>query len=256
MFGNRSIVEQFGVARRYDIEADIRLRVEFLSKYLEANPWAEGFLIGISGGVDSAVVAALLKVSVSSSKKRVLAILTPYHSKNTEYMLEVVQAIDLEYCIRDIGEIIDLSVTRFNQDPPKLQIGNRMARQRMVEWYDIAGAEKLIVAGTEHATESIIGYCTKYGDSGVDINPIKTLDKRQIVQLAQYDWPFGKIPQGVIARAPSADLWDGQTDEEEIGMSYEVICDYLEGKEVDRELGEKVEQMYYRSMHKRQIPFI
>ena len=131
-----------------------------------------------------------------------------------------------------------------------------MARQRMIEWYDIAAEERLIVAGTDHATESVIGYFTKYGDGGVDINPIRTLDKRQIIQLAKYEWPFGKIPESVISRAPSADLWDGQTDEGEIGMTYEVICDYLEGKDVDKEFAEKIEQMYHKSMHKRQIPFI
>ncbi|MGF7144539.1 NAD+ synthetase [Anaerotaenia torta] len=65
----------------------------------------------------------------------------------------------------------------------------------------------------------IIGYYTKYGDGGVDINPIKTLNKRQIIQLAKYNWPFGKIQESIMTRLPSADLWDGQTDEEEIGMS-------------------------------------
>jgi len=256
MIGNESIIKQFGVAKEYNIEADIKRRVDFLAKYLDANPWAEGYLIGISGGIDSAVVAALLKMSVLDTNKRVLAVLNPYHSKNIDYALEVVHALDLEYRIRDIGEIVDLAVRSFNNNASKLQIGNRMARQRMIEWYDIAAEERLIVAGTDHATESVIGYFTKYGDGGVDINPIRTLDKRQIIQLAKYEWPFGKIPESVISRAPSADLWDGQTDEGEIGMTYEVICDYLEGKDVDKEFAEKIEQMYYKSMHKRQIPFI
>jgi NAD+ synthase len=202
------------------------------------------------------VAAALLKMSVLFSNKRVLAVLTPYHSKHIDHMLAVVQALDLEYCIRDIGEVVDFSVNNFNQASSSLQTGNRMTRQRIIEWYDISSAERLIVAGTDHATEAIIGYYTKYGDGGVDINPMKTLNKRQIMQLAKYDWPFGNIPESIIGRLPSADLWDGQTDEEETGISYEVICDYLEGRDVKAELAEKIERMYYKSMHKRQIPFV
>lgn len=256
MTGNKKIISEFGVAKEYDIEADIKSRVDFLIRYLENNAWAEGYLIGISGGIDSAVAAALLKMSVRGSGERVLAVLTPYHSKQMNYMLEVVDALGLEYCVRDIGEVIDFSLGKLSQNSSKLQIGNRMARQRMIEWYDISSAEKLIVVGTDHATESIIGYYTKYGDGGVDINPLKTLNKRQILQLAKYDWPFGSIPESIINRPPSADLWDGQTDEDEIGLSYEVICDYLEEKDVKNEFVEQIEQKYYESAHKREIPFI
>lgn len=256
MIGNKKIIEEFGVAIKYNIETDIKKRVDYLVKYLNSNTWAEGYLIGISGGIDSAVVAALLKMSASITNKKVLAVLTPYHSKHLDNMFEVVKSLDLQYCIRDIGEIIDFSIKTFNLTSSKLQIGNRMARQRMIEWYDISSVEKLIVVGTDHATEAIIGYYTKYGDGGVDINPIRTLDKRQILQLAMYDWPFGNIPESVINRQPSADLWDGQTDEEEIGLSYEAISDYLEGKDVEKEIIKKIELMYYKSMHKRQIPFI
>jgi|LSQX01.2.fsa_nt_gb NAD+ synthase len=256
MIGNKKIIREFGVAKKYDIETDIKKRVDFLVEYLENNTWAEGYLIGISGGIDSAVVAALLKMSALITNKKVLAVLTPYHSKHLDLMFEVVKSLDLQYYIRDIGEIIDFSTKTFHLTSSKLQIGNRMARQRMIEWYDISSAEKLIVVGTDHATESVIGYYTKYGDGGVDINPIRSLDKRQIKQLAAYDWPFGNIPKSIINRQPSADLWDGQTDEEEIGLSYEAICDYLEEKDVRTEIIEKIEWMYYKNMHKRQIPFI
>lgn len=257
MKGNPKIIHRYNVASEFNAEQSIAMRVQFLEAYLMDHPQCNGYVLGISGGIDSAVAAALLKQATCNVNKKLLAMLTPYHNKNMQCMLDVVNALQIDYIVRDIGDPVDLCIKRYCATPPtKLQIGNRMARQRMIEWYDVALQEKLIVVGTDHATENIVGYFTKYGDGGVDINPLMTLDKRQIMEIAKHAWPFGRIPEHIIARVPSADLWDGQTDEDELGISYDAISDYLENKDLDMDVVCKIETLYNQSMHKRCIPYI
>ena len=257
MTGNLEIIKQFGVRPEIDVEDEIERRVKWLIEYLENNPFANGYLLGISGGIDSAVAAALCKVACDRCGKRFLGILTPYHAeKDIQDAWDVINCMGMEHEVRNIGETVDFAVQKNAPGSSKYMIGNRKARQRMVEWYDISFRDKLIVVGTDHATESIVGYYTKYGDGGVDILPIKTLDKRQIRRLAAHKYPFGCLPQNVLDKAPTAGLWDNQTDEDELGLTYEILCDYLEGKEVPAEAAAHIERLYRASMHKRYIPFI
>jgi len=257
MIGNIDIIKQFGVKPIINVEEEVERRVQWLVDYLFNNPFANGYLLGISGGIDSAVAAALCKVACDKCGKRFLGVITPYYEeKDIQDVWDVVNCMGMEYIVRNIGEVVDFAVSKYAQDSSKYMIGNRKARQRMVEWYDISLKDKLIVVGTDHATESIIGYFTKYGDGGTDILPIKTLNKRQIRLLAAYKYPFGYLPQSMLTKIPAAGLWENQTDEDELGITYEVLCDYLEGKDVPDDAVARIEYLYRISMHKRHIPFV
>ena len=257
MTGNLEIIKEFGVKPVINVEEEVERRVQWLIDYLSNNPFANGYLLGISGGIDSAVAAALCKVACNKCGKRFLGVITPYYEeKDIQDAWDVVNCTGMEYVVRNIGEVVDFAVKKYSPDSSKYRIGNRKARQRMIEWYDIALQDKLIVIGTDHATESIVGYYTKYGDGGTDILPLKTLDKRQIRQLAAYKYPFGYLPQNILNKAPAAGLWENQTDEGELGLTYEILCDYLEGKDVPADAVERIEYLYTTSMHKRSIPFI
>ncbi|MCL6459333.1 MAG: NAD(+) synthase, partial [Gorillibacterium sp.] len=125
--------------------------------------------------------------------------------------------------------------------------GNIMARTRMVIQYALAATNNLIVVGTDHASEAITGFFTKWGDGAVDITPLKSLNKRQVRQIAQL---IG-VPQSILDKAPTAGLWDNQTDEGELGITYEDNSSYLEGKQIDPKVKEKLESIYIRTSHKR-----
>src|SRR5690606_17262316 len=107
--------------------------------------------------------------------------------------------------------------------------GNVKARTRMVMQYALAFEQNLLVVGTDHASEALTGFYTKWGDGAVDITPLSTLNKRQIGRLAAH---LG-VPQPILDKAPTAGLWEGQTDEKELGVTYADNSDYLEGKEID-----------------------
>jgi NAD+ synthase len=147
-------------------------------------------------------------------------------------------AVEVEHTLKDIG--LERSIT------PQVR-GNVKARTRMVVQYALANELNLLVVGTDHASEAITGFYTKWGDGAVDITPLSTLNKRQVRLLASY---LG-VPQAILDKAPTAGLWEGQTDEKELGISYEANSDYLEGKEIDPAAREKLESFFTRTAHKR-----
>jgi NAD+ synthase len=117
----------------------------------------------------------------------------------------------------------------------------------MVVQYALAFELNLLVVGTDHASEAVTGFFTKYGDGAVDITPLSTLNKRQVRQLAE---KLG-VPQQILHKAPTAGLWDGQTDEDELGITYNDNSDYLEGKQIEPQIREKLEKQYLKTEHKR-----
>ncbi len=125
--------------------------------------------------------------------------------------------------------------------------GNIKARTRMVVQYALAFDLNLLVVGTDHASEAITGFFTKWGDGAVDITPLSTLNKRQVRALAA---KLG-VPQSVLDKAPTAGLWEGQTDEGELGITYEDNSDFLEGKSINPEAAAKLVERYERTAHKR-----
>lgn len=215
---------------------------------------AEGVLFGLSGGLDSAVVAILCK---KVFPKNTLALVMPCHStnKDIEDALELVKKFNISYKVIDLSEIYDsfisLLETKEKKADFKLAEINVKPRLRMTTLYYFANKLNYLVVGTGNKSELMIGYFTKYGDGGADILPLGNLLKSQVRELAEY---LG-IPKKIINKPPSAGLWEGQTDEEEIGISYDQLNKYLRtGKLNNKVMEKKIQDKITQSAHKRATP--
>ncbi|MBU4252698.1 MAG: NAD+ synthase [Candidatus Omnitrophica bacterium] len=213
---------------------------------------AKGIVLGLSGGIDSAVVAALAKAAVG--KNNLLVLFMPCNSNPQDLK----DAKLVAHKLRLKSKLVDLSAVYNNflkvlPGAISLARGNLKPRLRMSTLYYFANKLNYLVCGTGNKSELLVGYFTKYGDGGVDILPIADLFKRQVRQLAKEL----KIPQDIITKAPTAGLWHGQTDEGEMGITYNELDDILDrfcnhkkqvagSKKVD-----KVIRMYKNSEHKR-----
>jgi len=240
------------------IEEKINLTVAWLREQVE-NSGMSGLVVGVSGGIDSAVVAALIKRAFPD---RSLGVIMPCQSnpKDREDALKVVQAFDLEYLEIDITGSHQLLLGAINEqlqgkgafreEISKLNDGNLRARMRMSTLYAVAGHYRFLVVGTDNAAEYYTGYFTKYGDGGVDLLPITHLKKSEV-----YDWArhLG-VPSEVVDRPPSAGLWESQTDESEMGTTYDMIDSYLDGKDIPEKDKEIIERLHRNSEHKRHLP--
>ncbi len=221
-------------------------------------------LLGLSGGIDSALVAYLAAEAIGP--QNVLAVLMPYRTSSPELRGDaetVVADLGCPSELVDISAIVDGYFEAGRTDASPLRRGNFMARARMMVLYDHSVTWSGLVIGTSNKTETLIGYSTLWGDSASAFNPIGDLYKSQIRQVSA---AVG-VPHAIIAKAPSADLWPGQTDEEEVGFSYatvdrilfrlvdrrlsieEVVADGFE-----RELVQRVDRMVAGSEFKRQVP--
>lgn len=181
---------------------------------------ASGYVIGLSGGVDSALVAALCTRSIGSS--HVLGIFMPSDVTPPEDAADVTtlaSKLSIKFETFPIGQIID----QYRKFPGFVEsnylIGNLMARTRMAVLYYAANRDSFLVCGTSNRTEFLLGYCTKHGDNAADVQPIVHLLKTDVWDLAR----FVGVPGSIISRAPSAGLWHGQTDEGELGICYAEI---------------------------------
>ena len=217
---------------------------------------AEGVIFGLSGGLDSAVVAAL---SIKIFPQNTLAIIIPCHSLEADIndALDFINIYNIPYKIIDLSKIYDSFIHLLNDKEKKksfkLADANIKPRLRMTTLYYFANKLNYLVVGTGNKSELIIGYFTKYGDGGVDILPLGNLLKSQIKELAEY---LG-IPKKIINKPPSAGLWEGQTDEEEIGVSYNQLDEYLKtGKLSNKIIEEKIQDKITKSVHKRTTPAI
>jgi NAD+ synthase len=183
----------------------------------------ERVVLGLSGGVDSSLVATL--ASQALGPKNVLGVIMPYRlsdPKSRSDALEVVKQLGIEHLEIDISPQIDAYFEHFPDADPKRR-GNKMARERMTILYDQSWAWRALVIGTSNKTELLLGYGTIYGDMASAINPIGDLYKTQVWQLAD---AVG-VPTAIVQKAPSADLWAGQSDETELGFQYRMIDQLL-----------------------------
>ncbi len=173
-------------------------------------------LLGLSGGVDSAVVACLAQRALGA--ENVHALIMPYRKSNPlskKHALLQANKISISYDVIDISEPVD-SFFKNDKKASSLRQGNKMARERMCFLYDHSSKSGALVLGTSNKTELLLGYGTIFGDMASAINPIGDLYKSQVWDLAEY---LG-VPKEIVKKEPSADLWQGQTDEEELGYSY------------------------------------
>ncbi|MFD2115403.1 ammonia-dependent NAD(+) synthetase [Paenibacillus yanchengensis] len=259
----QEIIARFKVKPEIDVEQERELRVNYLKLYLQ-RAGATGYLIAISGGLDSAVAAGLCKQATDELSSETgqpyvtLALFQPYaEQSDIAHSYEVADAFQLslrtETNIEEAVDEISLEVEHsFKAIQKSRHIshatkGNIKARTRMVMQYAIAQELNLLVVGTDHASEAITGFFTKWGDGAVDLEPLQSLNKRQVYQLGAL---IG-VPTSVMEKTPTAGLWDGQTDENELGIKYSDINNYLEGKAIDPVAQEKLEKQYLRSEHKR-----
>jgi NAD+ synthase len=187
---------------------------------------SKGVVVGLSGGVDSALAAALATKALGTS--RVYAFQLPYRTSNPASLSDaeaVATAFDLVATTIDISPMIDIYFENLAEgEIDKVRLGNKMARERMSILFDQAKKLGCLVLGTSNKTEILLGYSTIFGDNASSINPLGDLYKQQVWQLARH---LG-VPKEVVDKKPSADLWPGQTDEGELGFDYtsadEVLC--------------------------------
>ena len=213
-----------------------------------------GVVLGMSGGLDSSVLAVLCQ---RAFLENMLGVMMPCYSREEDkaHALAVADKFSIPTTEVVLDDVLDALLQRlpdFRADPAtnKLAQANLKARLRMLTLYYIANQLDYIVAGASNKSELSTGYFTKYGDGGVDILPLGNLVKAQVRELAG----FLGIPQPIIDKPPSAGLWEGQTDEEDLGISYDELDRYLLTGEVSDKLREKVESMAAAGKHKRSLP--
>ncbi|MFF2754865.1 ammonia-dependent NAD(+) synthetase [Psychrobacillus sp. NPDC058041] len=261
----QEIIEALKAMPTINAEEEIRKSIDFMKAYLIKNSFLKSMVLGISGGQDSTLVGKLAQLAVDelnneagADKYAFIAVSLPYGVQFDEE--ERQDALDFMQPSKrvtiNIKEAVDAS-TRALLDAgitlSDFAKGNEKARERMKAQYSIAAMHNGVVLGTDHAAEAVTGFYTKFGDGGTDLMPIFRLNKRQGKQLLQH---LG-CPKHLYLKVPTADLEENKPalpDEVALGVTYEEIDDYLEGKEVSKEAQEKIEGYYNRSMHKRHMP--
>jgi len=244
------------------------LATEILTGFIREETRRTGrsrIVVGLSGGVDSAVAAALAVRSLGP--RNVVAVLMPYrlsHPSSRRDAESLVRKLGMRHETVDISPMVDPYFERF-PGADRIRRGNRMARERMIVLFDRSAVHDALVLGTSNKTELLLGYGTLFGDMASALNPIGDLYKTQVRQMASH---LG-VPAGIRRKAPSADLWAGQTDEGELGATYDVVDRILfllfderwDEEEIveagfDRALVARLRLTVMRSQFKRRPPII
>lgn len=232
------------------VKEDVEKRVAFIREQIDG-PGLGGAVVGISGGIDSAVTAALCVRALG--RDRVIGVWLPAYSLDVhaEDSQKLAEAIDLNLVTIDVGPAYDALVPVIEgvlplDDKTK---GNTKARLRMTTLYAIANQKGYLVADTCNLSEVHVGYMTKGGDGLADFNPVASLTKHEMRILAA---ELG-VPDSIITKPPSADLWEGQTDEQEMGFTYEDLDRYLITGETRPEAKERIDYLHRISEHKRNL---
>ena len=262
---NAARAEAFSVPQELAIDAPVarRLAVDFIREQMRQAGF-ERLVLGLSGGIDSALVAFLAAEAVGP--QQLLCVLLPYRTSapNSRRDAEaVVRTLGCASRLVDISAIVDGYFGGQEPDASARRRGNFMARARMAVLYDLSVVWNGLVIGTGNKTEALIGYTTLYGDNASAFNPIGDLYKTQVRQLAR---AVG-VPDPILRKAPSADLWPGQTDEDEVGFDYAAIdrllfwlvdrrrtAEELVAMGFDAAMVERVEGMVAGAEFKRQVP--
>lgn len=211
---------------------------------------AQGLVLGMSGGIDSSVLAVLAKNALPD---HTLGLMMPCHSlkEDLEDAQLVARQFSIPYQIIPLDEVFDLFCQTIQSIPPKqMAQANLKSRLRMCTLYYFANSLNYLVGGSSNRSELLVGYFTKYGDSGVDLLPIAHLTKTEVREIAR----FLGIPEKIITKPPSAGLWQGQTDEAEMGVSYSQIDRFIETGEVEEPYRSLIQNLIAKNQHKRELP--
>lgn len=250
----------------FDAETEVERRVAFLADYLLRTK-TKGYVLGISGGIDSTLAGRLAqlaceRVRALGGEARFVAMRLPYHVQADANDAEAaIQFIDPDETMTvDIGPAVDAlwdaGVTGgspIGNPWDEFVKGNVKARLRMVSQYQVAGARGLLVVGTDQAAEALVGFYTKFGDGACDITPLTGLTKRRVKELARHLSASGQL----VDKIPVADLESDkpmQADEDALGVTYDAVDDYLEGRPVSPADEEIITGWYLRTQHKRHLP--
>jgi len=262
----KEIIADLGVQAHIDPAAEVERRVEFLARYLTEHH-GRSYVLGISGGADSATAGRLAQLAVERIRAQggeasFIAMRLPHGAQTDEddaqqalAFIQPDRVVTVDIAPASEAMLAALCNDLGTDDPGERDFifGNIKSRQRMVAQYAMAGATGGVVVGTDHGGEAVMGFFTKYGDSGYDIAPLAHLNKRQVRALAS---ALG-APDSTAQKQATADLEDlapQKPDEEAFGCSYDEIDDFLEGKEIGQDAFDKIVTAYTRTMHKRRMP--
>ncbi len=259
------IIRQLGVKASIDPQEEIRKTVDFLKAYLRKHSFLKTYVLGISGGQDSTLAGKLAQMAIAELREEAsdqayqfIAVRLPYGVQADEADAQKALAfiapdqtltINIKAAVDGQVEALQaagVEISDFNK-------GNIKARQRMISQYAIAGQMAGAVIGTDHAAENITGFFTKFGDGGADILPLFRLNKRQGKALLKV---LG-ADAALYEKVPTADLEDqkpGLADEVALGVTYQDIDDYLEGKLISKVAQATIEKWWHKGQHKRHLP--
>lgn len=260
-----TIIQQLGVKPVIDPEEEIRKSIDFLKDYLKKHSFLKTYVLGISGGQDSTLAGRLAQLAIEEMRAETgdasyqfIAVRLPYgvqaDEDDAQRALAFIQP-DVSFVVNikksadamtKAVEVTGATVSDFNK-------GNIKARSRMIAQYALAGSYKGAVVGTDHAAENVTGFFTKFGDGGADILPLYRLNKRQGKQLLA---ALGADP-ALYEKVPTADLEEekpGIADEIALGVTYNEIDDYLEGKTISDQSKATIESWWHKGEHKRHLP--
>jgi len=218
-------------------------------KVVEAG--CDGVVVGMSGGIDSSVTAALSKKAFPNN---MLGVIMPCESnpQDKEDAIIVADKFAIDYEVANLKEVYHDLLEEIKKEDNKLAEANIKPRLRMSTLYYYANLNNYLVVGTDNKSELTLGYFTKYGDGGIDLAPLGDLVKTEVREVARV---LG-VSEEIITKAPSAGLWDGQTDENELGVSYEEIDKYILTGEGEEEVKKIVEEAQQSNQHKLEMPDI
>ncbi|WP_415902244.1 ammonia-dependent NAD(+) synthetase [Neptuniibacter sp. QD29_5] len=271
-----AIIKEMQVLPEIDPAQEISRRVSFIKNTLKASG-LKNLVLGISGGVDSSTCGRLAQLAINELNEesadnnyQFIAMRLPYGVQKDEddaqLALQFIQpsqsiAVNVKPGVEGIhsevtASLAEAQLNQASDSAVDFAKGNVKARERMIAQYEVAGIVGGLVIGTDHSAENITGFYTKWGDGACDLAPLFGLSKRQVRQLAQ---ALG-APALLVDKTPTADLEclaPQKTDEQALGLSYDQIDDFLEGRSVEAEVKQRIIEIYNRTQHKRQpIPTI
>ena len=260
-----TIIQQLGVKPVIDPEEEIRKSIDFLKDYLKKHSFLKTYVLGISGGQDSTLAGRLAQLAIEEMRAETgdasyqfIAVRLPYgvqaDEDDAQRALAFIQPdVSLVVNIKKSADAMTKAVEATGATVSDFNKGNIKARSRMIAQYALAGSYKGAVVGTDHAAENVTGFFTKFGDGGADILPLYRLNKRQGKQLLA---ALGADP-ALYEKVPTADLEEekpGIADEVALGVTYNEIDDYLEGKTISDQSKATIESWWYKGEHKRHLP--
>ncbi len=263
------IIAEMKVSPQIDVNFEVRRRVDFIKYQLELSG-VKNLVLGISGGVDSCTCGKLAQLAVNELSQngenyRFIAVRLPYATQadeaDAQLAIDFIQpshsvTVNVQAGTDAIHDTVTAALGSAGlggQDESTVDFarGNVKARMRMIAQYEIAGLLGGLVLGTDHSAENVTGFYTKYGDGACDIIPLFGLNKRQVRQVAAH---LG-APDKIITKAPTADLETldpSKPDEDALGLSYDQIDDFLEGKQIDADAEHRLVHIFVTTAHKRQ----